>query len=331
MFPQVGKSPYSHVVVGAKRSPQSPSFAIAAVDTYDNVFQETGSVTEAGRSAAVTASPAPAASTHSNGEVNWYFVPGRSMGFSTTTAIDLAFVGPPAAPSPSPPPPNSPPGLCHADCPATVDASIALLDASRNEATSHGGTWCDGAADKPMSAHDDVSTADWYRFGGLAGFRMASSPPGISRCGTKYTGWLSTPHPSVGDAPKPGTVCFDGSSAANCVEVALCACSYDGGISATYTYKLPKPPTCDAAYCGTTEPMTSPPPPLLPAPPSSPKPPPSAPSVDGSVRLHFPTTPPPSPPSPVPLPLTLTFTLNQSSSPSLGLNPDLALPLTALT
>ena len=42
---------------------------------------------------------------------------------------------------------------------------------------------------------------------------------------------------------------------------------------------------------------------------------------------------PPLPPlarAPLP-PLTLTFTLNQSSSPSLGLNPDLALPLTALT
>ena len=178
-----------------------------------------------------------------------------------------------------------------------------------------------------MSAHRDVSTADWYRFNELAGSRMASSPPGTSRCGTTYTGWLSTPHPSVGDAPKQGTVCFDGSSAANCVEVAVCACSYDGGNSATYTYKLPKPPICDAAYCGTSDPMTPPPPPLLPAPPTpppSPKPPSSAPSVEGSVRLHLTTILPlPLPGAPLPLPPNLTVTLNLIPSSSLGSNLDL--------
>ena len=253
------------------------------------------------------------------------------MGFSSTPAIDLAFVGPPAPPSPSPPPPNPP--FCHVDCPATVEASIALLDPSRNEATSRGGTWCDADGDKPMSAHRDVSTADWYRFDGLAGSRMASQPPGPARCGTTFTGWLSTPHPSVGDAPKRGTVCFDGASAAHCVEVAVCACSYDGGNSATFTYKLPKPPFCDAAYCGTSDPMTPPPPPRLPAPPKpppSPKPPSSAPSVEGSVRLHLPTTLPLPHPCPLPLPPNLTVTLNLIPSSSLGSNLDLAPPVVAL-
>ena len=118
---------------------------------------------------------------------------------------------------------------------------------------------------------------------------MASTPPGDRACGTQNTGWLSTRHPAVGDEPMAGTVCFDADRAGfkDCfrqTEVLVCACSYDGGATTTYSYKLPAPPRCYSAYCGTDEPME---PPAPPSPPSaSPLPP-------------FPSLPPAPPPEPL--------------------------------
>ena len=80
---------------------------------------------------------------------------------------------------------------------------------------------------------------------------MAVEPPGDRTCGTLEAGWLATSHPSRGDAPLSGTVCFDADDASfkDCfrqTEVLVCACSYDGGQSIKYSYKLPAPPRC---YC----------------------------------------------------------------------------------
>ena len=114
---------------------------------------------------------------------------------------------------------------------------------------------------------------------------MPSYAPGSQTCGTRYTGWMSTPHPQVGDPPTDGVVCFDADAAGylDCYfseEVQVCACSYDDGATTTYSYRLPKPPKCYAGYCGTDDPL---PPSLPPLPPSTPP---------------LPAAPPPVPPSP---------------------------------
>ena len=122
-----------------------------------------------------------------------------------------------------------------------------------------------------------------YRFEGAAGKRMAEAPPfkNLNVCGTNKPGWLrlanssastvlSIPH---GTPPVGATACFAsgplrtyspgyGCSQYGCsgtytpkgwstpcgnpTPVKVCACSYDGGLSTTYSYKLPKPPVCTA-------------------------------------------------------------------------------------
>ena len=175
---------------------------------------------------------------------------------------------PPPPPTPMPPPPPWPPAslpteLSHPGCPQSLGEIVSLQDDWRNVAndgSSAGGTSaleCDEAFSDP---------AAWYAFAGAAGARMASEPPGMYSCGTQYSGWLSTPHPALGAAPSIGTVCFDGDVASykDCYiseEVEVCASSYDGGASTTYSYRLPRPPRCYAAYCGTGEVVSPPPPP----------------------------------------------------------------------
>ena len=88
---------------------------------------------------------------------------------------------------------------------------------------------------------------------------MPTAPPGWQRCGTNSTGWLATPHPPVGAAPRSSIVCFHTGreSSLYCsatAEAEVCACSYDG-VSETYTYRLIQPWACPAAYCGTDDDM----------------------------------------------------------------------------
>ena len=86
----------------------------------------------------------------------------------------------------------------------------------------------------PMWNHHHYSAANWYRFTGSAGERMPTEPPGGDRCGTSYAGWLASPHPQVGDAPRVALVCYHRGSNINsnqCYyqnEIQTCACSYDG-------------------------------------------------------------------------------------------------------
>ena len=53
-----------------------------------------------------------------------------------------------------------------------------------------------------------LAAADWYVFEAGAGTRMPTDPPGDRTCGTLEAGWLATSHPSRGDAPLSGPVCF---------------------------------------------------------------------------------------------------------------------------
>ena len=191
---------------------------------------------------------------------------------------------------PPPPPPMPPSGWCHPSCPRSVSSATRLDAYWRSVDNSFGyeaadelmgvtsrynrfQTHCDRTPgpDSPMAGHLLDVNASWYVFTGEAGSQMPMWPPSARTCGTGRPGWLASPHPSPGDPPKGGVVCFRGESEpATCddrVPIRICACSYDAGFVTTYFYMLPEPPGCDMAYCGAfLEPPPSPAtPPGLPA------------------------------------------------------------------
>ena len=169
-----------------------------------------------------------------------------------------------------------PAALCHAGCPQLLDEATTLAEAYRSVDNVYGGSGgfyeftCDASDGQPMQGAETAAEAEWYVFDGDAGSHMPTAAPGGRTCGTQYSGWLSTPHPGLGDAPSAGTVCFDADAAAykDCYiseAVEVCACSYDEGATTTYLYRLPEPPRCYAGYCGTAVPlMRTPPPPPSP-------------------------------------------------------------------
>ena len=169
---------------------------------------------------------------------------------------------PPPPPAPKPPPPpwspaSVPAAQCHPGCQQAQASAQALIDRARNVDNAYGpdnyySLGCD--AEEPFPEGADGS---WFYFTGAAGRRMQADPPGGRTCGTQYAGWLSTPHPEVGQPPTPGVVCFDADRNAaykDCyvsTEVEVCAC--EGGVGfPLYMYRLPRPPRCYAAYCGTS-------------------------------------------------------------------------------
>ena len=191
---------------------------------------------------------------------------------------------------PPPPPPMPPAGWCHPSCPQAVNDSVPL-DAywrstsnvySYAHADEHTGTAslynrfnerrCDRnpGSESPMAGHqldagsgEAESDAAWYVFTGEAGSQMPTTPPSADACGTARPGWLTSPHPIPGEPPSGGHVCFRGHdeppTCHDSVPIRVCACSFDAGVVTTYFYKLPQPPGCDMAYCGTfVEPPPSP-------------------------------------------------------------------------
>ena len=168
---------------------------------------------------------------------------------------------------------------CHADCPQST-AHITYLDddwrAMRNATNSsyNSDGRCDNlppytriaqvsgrggddprlAAANPERTRGGLAAAGWFQFRGRAGVRMHSNAPEGGRCGAEAAGWMNGPHPRAGDKPLPSTACFafGWSDCLWSAEMLTCACSYDGGASTIYSYKLPMPPgdpTC-VSYCG---------------------------------------------------------------------------------
>ena len=95
---------------------------------------------------------------------------------------------------------------------------------------------------------DNGLASGWYRFGGGAGTKLATSCTPKHRCQTDKTGWMNGAHPTVADGKVKRKVCFshDGSSCclwSNYIEVINCGWYY--------VYKLGPPPQCNARYCGT--------------------------------------------------------------------------------
>lgn len=145
----------------------------------------------------------------------------------------------------------------------------------------------DRSSPQPMASHSSLASAAWYRFSGSAGDRMPSTAVDEYRCGGRYSGWLRDAHPAVGSPKEAATVCFKsgGNLCALQMPISVCVCSYDGGSTLTPIYKLWRPSWNQAVFCGTSDLL---PPPLPPLPPPSsplPSPPPSMPWMEGSLRL----------------------------------------------
>ena len=92
---------------------------------------------------------------------------------------------------------------------------------------------------------DSVLLVGWYRFVGAAGTKMPTTRVPAFRCGTVWSGWLITAHPTVEDGEVPRRVCFSDRST---------GCKYNHGIvlkncGSYFIYKL-YPPPCSSRYCG---------------------------------------------------------------------------------
>ena len=94
---------------------------------------------------------------------------------------------------------------------------------------------------------DNQLPEGWYRFVGAAGTKMPTTRVPAYRCGTDWSGWLITAHPTVEDGEVRGKVCFSDR---------LTGCKYLKGISVKtcgtyFIYKLRQPSACNSRYCGT--------------------------------------------------------------------------------
>ena len=95
----------------------------------------------------------------------------------------------------------------------------------------------------------DKGLSGWYRFGGRAGIKIATSCGSTNRCGTHATGWMDGAHPTEADGKVIRKVCYHWNH--NC-------CNYSNDIEVIncgkyYVYKLMSTPPdnpCHLAYCG---------------------------------------------------------------------------------
>lgn len=155
---------------------------------------------------------------------------------------------------------------CHAECPQNVEDLTYLerqwravigsdgTDAARDESDEQ----CDNLSPKSQIYHsgENLNFAKWFQFRGAAGDRMRGTPPGKGRCGAEAAGWFNDTLPPAGAPPQRSKVCFafGWSDCLWSVDALSCACSFDGGSSTIYTYRLRTPPgapTC-ASYCGSS-------------------------------------------------------------------------------
>ena len=86
----------------------------------------------------------------------------------------------------------------------------------------------------------------WYRFVGAAGTKMPTTRVPAYRCGTVWSGWLESAHPTVEDGEVPRMVCF--SSRAGCKGSMRI---YVKNCSSYYIYELARPLFCPMRFCST--------------------------------------------------------------------------------
>ncbi|CAF3684254.1 unnamed protein product [Adineta steineri] len=89
------------------------------------------------------------------------------------------------------------------------------------------------------------SHAKWFRFVGVGGTQIPTSPVPIYRCNADAPGWYAGQMPTNPNTTTNGTVCFNWDSD---------NCNWNISISVTncgsyYVYQLSTPPTCNLRYC----------------------------------------------------------------------------------
>ena len=103
---------------------------------------------------------------------------------------------------------------------------------------------------------------NWHRFVEPAGTKLSNKDIGFEACGTKRSGWLDGPDPTVVGENKQERVCFSGypnsSNQYYCrnyawIWVTLCK---DNSNEKFFVYKLKKPEQSNAAYCAEGEKLT---------------------------------------------------------------------------
>ena len=90
----------------------------------------------------------------------------------------------------------------------------------------------------------------WFRFVGMAGTMLPTSPPGKSSCGTDAVSWMEGEHPKDIDSTVSRKICFRWDSQCQWpisnTNVRKCS-DYDG--SYFYIYQLKRPTVCNLGYC----------------------------------------------------------------------------------
>ena len=112
-----------------------------------------------------------------------------------------------------------------------------LNESNRNQKYSGSDRHCDGGFSGSFSG--------WYRFGGGAGIKIATSCVPEYRCGAVAPGWMNGTHPTGADGNVTRKVCYHDVTCcrfSNNIEVVNCG-QY-------YLYKLSKLPSCPLRYCG---------------------------------------------------------------------------------
>ena len=89
----------------------------------------------------------------------------------------------------------------------------------------------------------------WYRFVGAAGTKMPTKRVPAFRCGTDWSGWLMTAHPTTEDGEVNRMVCFSDRSTACEEERSI----FVKNCGLYYIYKLFAPNDCPKRFCGTDE------------------------------------------------------------------------------
>ena len=116
-----------------------------------------------------------------------------------------------------------------------------LSDANRNEnyiTIVSGQTFCDSQLAK-----------GWYRFMGAAGTKMPTKRVPAFRCGTTWSGWLTTAHPTIEDGEVKRVVCFSDRSTGCRKKRSI----FVKNCGLYYIYKLLASKDCPSRFCGTDE------------------------------------------------------------------------------
>ena len=92
----------------------------------------------------------------------------------------------------------------------------------------------------------------WYRFVGAAGTKMPTTRVSAYSCGTAWSGWLDSEHPTVEDNEVQRQICFSVRSTSS----DLCKGKrsiFVKNCGLYYIYELFAPKDCPKRFCGTDE------------------------------------------------------------------------------